>query len=170
MPGMPTKRSAEQSRSARALCRTPGSSLSSPGHRPSRTEEVTRVANSQSATTRETPSTARTGLRVGHDPRPSTGGSPMAATTRGSASPSCRSRSPRRNARVSAFLQADYLPTNAVIAPSRVLVRRPERSQRLRRRPRCPHASGTCPCREPPAALHRRAGCMWPGRESEQRH
>jgi hypothetical protein len=44
------------------------------------------------------------------------------------------------------------------------------RSRTLRHRPRCPHAPGTRPCTELPAALRRRAWCMWRGRGSEQRH
>ena len=49
-------------------------------------------------------------------------------------------------------------------------VMRPERSHRLRHRPKCPHASDTRPCTELPAALRRRAWCMCCGRGSERRH
>lgn len=49
-------------------------------------------------------------------------------------------------------------------------VKRQERSHRQRRRPRCPHASGRCPCTELLGVRRRRAWCMWRGRGSGQRH
>jgi hypothetical protein len=54
-----------------------------------------------------------------------------------------------------------FLATSSSLAGA---VRRPERSHRLRHRPRCPHASGTRLCTELLAPLHRRAWCMWRGR------
>jgi hypothetical protein len=83
-----------------------------------------------------------------------------------------RSRAGLGCCRVVTCLWAWSIAKAGLLAASGVAgtVRRPERSHRLRRRPRCPRASGICPCTERPAALRPRAWCKWRGRGSEQRH
>ena len=62
------------------------------------------------------------------------------------------------------------LPGRASRMPIRRRWRSPERSHRLRHRPRCPHASDIRLCTELLVRLRRRAWCMWRGHGPEQHH